>query len=119
MKIVLQTMVLFFSACLLTSCYNRIQEYQPYSAFDERMAEARIQEDRPPSLTQDPYEYAEASDDQGSYDNQFNEPPHQAAAPKQFARPSGRGYANTSSSDAEVPFTHSRGPKQPVNIGEL
>jgi hypothetical protein len=123
MKVVLQTMMLFFSTFLLASCYNRIQEYQPYSTFDERMAEARMQEERQPSFTRDPYAYAEDNDyqDNGSYlENQFNEPANRSVQPRQFARgPSGRVNENKSSSDTEVPFNNSRGPKQPANIGAM
>lgn len=122
MKMHFRFLLFFLLVSLLTGCYNRIRDYQPYSEFDEHMAAASSAEDRMPSLTQDPYAetdqaYAEPMND--GYNDQFNEP---APAPsiKRYTREAApRAIENVGGGDAaEVPFDTTRRVK-PSNIGAL
>lgn len=107
--------LILLASVLLTGCYNRVQEYQPYSKFDERMAEAAQKEKV--SKTAQQYVSGEAQDVNAveSEDmvatafNDFDENP-----PKQMAQ-AGR------SSEGEVAFDSASASKkpEPVNIGAL
>jgi hypothetical protein len=89
----------------LSACKNRFEEYEPYSAFDERMAMADkssfVPDDQVPSGMSDPYQSTQ----------DFS--PREPAA---VAGNSSRG----ASDDMEVSFDDSRGQqKHPTNIGAL
>ncbi|VVC76601.1 hypothetical protein AQUSIP_19230 [Aquicella siphonis] len=95
---------------ILTGCRNRIEEYEPYSTFDDRMAAAEsgrpmTPDDQMPPEYGDQYAYSSSGgQDEGSYDQ-----PRMAA----------RSSSSSSQSDVEVPFSESRGPKHAVNVGAL
>ncbi|MBX3708547.1 MAG: hypothetical protein KIT56_06365 [Gammaproteobacteria bacterium] len=98
----------------LGGCKNRIEEYEPYSAFDERMASAErggpnFPDDQMPPSMEDPYAY---NGDQGySLGDQLVDQPRMAER---------KSYnSNSGQSDVEVPFTDSRSPKHAANIGAL
>jgi hypothetical protein len=99
----------------LAGCRNPIEEYQPYSTFDERMAEAG---------EEDGYAY----DNQYSqYNSYFNESAsggggYQSGGGYQNSnrpKPKKRSYSVNDSSSVEVPFSETRSPKQAANIGAL
>lgn len=104
---------------VLTGCKNRFEEFEPYSAFDDRMAEAV----NDGSMTADGRDFGGqyASDsggvDRGYYnDDGFNnsyERPSRAPA-RQYSTSS---HSTSSGSNGEVPFSDSRGPKHATNIG--
>lgn len=94
----------------LTGCRNRIEEYEPYSTFDERMASAvngkpLTPDDQMPPEYGDSFAYSNGSDqDDNSYSGGSS-------------RMASSGSSATSQNDIEVPFSETRGPKRPVNIG--
>lgn len=94
----------------LTGCKNRIEEYEPYSAFDDRMAAAEKglpagPDDQMPAGA-DEQHYASAGSQEFSNFDSSNEP-------TRVARNSGASQGD------EVPFTESRAPKHATNIGAL
>lgn len=96
----------------LSGCRNRFEEYEPYSTFDERMASAErgsanFPDDQMPPLAENGYAY-EGNQNYYSNDQQFTDQPRIAER---------RSFSSSIQSDAEVPFTESRGPKHAANIG--
>lgn len=88
----------------LAGCKNRLETYEPYSTFDDKMAAAETGKPYP----DDAYSNQFA---QGSDDGDMRE----AAAP---VRRYERSVA-TSNDNSEVPFASSRSSKHAMNIGAM
>ena len=80
----------------LTGCKNRLETYEPYDTYDERMAAA---------------ESARPYAPENAYGDQFADA--EPSAPQQ------RSMSASASQNAEVPFSSSRGEKHAVNIGAI
>lgn len=98
----------------LTGCHNRFEEYEPYSTFDERMAES---EKGKSGLVPDDQMPPPATMASGDYSNEFTDDNVSNSPRKMQAQQ----YSGGSSNDLEVPFSSSRGAqtKHAVNIGAL
>jgi hypothetical protein len=104
---ILATLIL---SILLTGCKNRIEEYEPYSAFDDRMAAAEKgapagPDDQMPAGVDEEH-YASADEQQGFFNNEARETTKMASS-------------SGASQGDEVPFTSSEAPKHATNIGAL
>lgn len=114
----------FFLAIIvvfLAGCHNRFEEYEPYSAFDDRMAVADRGQPMMPDDQMPPESY-----EQYGYSNSYNEYtdprdnyPYQPRTPAPRSSPSASSGSVSSSGNAEVPFSDTRSPKHPVNLGAL
>jgi len=89
---------------LLAGCKNRLETYEPYSAFDERMAAAEGANAYANPQAQDVYGDQFAS---GEYEY--------VSQPISKAEKAQRAVA--ASANTEVPFSSSRGEKHVMNIG--
>lgn len=100
----------------LTGCKNRFEEFEPYSAFDDRMALAESGGPMPTDDQMPPPDFGDqyaGGVDRGYYNDagssSYERPPRMAV----------KQYSNNSGSNGEVPFSDSRGPKHATNIGAL
>lgn len=90
---------------LLAGCKNRLETYEPYSAFDDRMAAAE---------GGNAYTYPQPAQD--VYADQFASGGDEyVSQPITKAERAQRAVA--ASANTEVPFSSSRGQKHAVNIG--
>ena len=101
---------------LLSACKNRFETYEPYSAFDERMAASEA--------ANNPYAAPPSPEQQQAYADQFAymEQDNYAGLPQPQAQPQAKAQriaSSAKSSGAEVPFSSSRSPKHVMNIGAL
>jgi hypothetical protein len=127
MKVGYMMLMAIMMMVFLTGCYNRFEEYEPYSTFDERMASASkgkpmpTDDQMPPGVTDDSY----ASGGYYSFNNEFRDEGGAVSASEPRSVPAQRYSDGTptgrSQEDLEVPFSSSHGQstKHPVNIGAL
>ena len=112
-------LVVISLAVSLTACKNRFETYEPYSAFDERMAMV----DRPAFVPDDQVPPAgESYQVAGESYPVVGDPPYQVRefAPNEPARVARNSQSRSAADDMEVKFDDSRGQeKHPVNIGAL
>jgi hypothetical protein len=106
MKLIHCTAFVLALTVMLTGCKNRLETYEPYSTFDERMAAANSHHPAPESVYQD--QYASVVGDE------FADPDK----PNLAASSPVKSNLNKSSG-VEVPFESSRGGKHAANIGAL
>ena len=112
---------------VISGCTNRFEEFEPYSAFDDRMAEAQkgppmMPDDQMPPPSYEQYGYPSSYNEYIDPRGGFSDEPS-PSAPRLSSPNSPRTYNSSSqsmsSSNAEVPFSDSRSPKRPTNIGAL
>lgn len=87
----------------VSGCKNRLETYEPYDTFDERMAAA---ETGRPYAPADAYgdQFAATGDDSSSASSRM---------------PQQKSVSASANQNAEVPFSETRGSKHPVNIGAI
>jgi hypothetical protein len=103
-------LVAIVSLVFLSGCQNRFNDYEPYSSFDDRMAEAgrppMTPDDQMPPMDDAASPYASAD----SYDSYSSSGADYSSGPRRQAMNS------SSSSDLEVPYSDTR-KKHAYNVG--